>query len=36
MPDNDVLQNTNNQVNNILLQPLFITSCYEEFADDIA
>ncbi|WP_375696388.1 hypothetical protein [Bartonella sp. AP331QHHD] len=36
MPDNDVLQNTNNQVNNIPLQPLFITSCYEEFADDIA
>lgn len=36
MPDNDAIQNVNNQVNSIPLQPLFITSCYEEFADDIA
>ncbi|OPB31422.1 hypothetical protein [Bartonella sp. AR 15-3] len=35
MPDNGATQNANNQLNSILLQPLFITSCYEEFSDDI-
>ncbi|WP_336277115.1 hypothetical protein [Bartonella sp. CB178] len=36
MPDNDAIRNKNNQTNSIPLQPLYITSCYEDFADDVA
>ncbi|WP_455474696.1 hypothetical protein [Bartonella sp. B30(2025)] len=36
MPDNDAIRNANNQINSIPLQPLYVTSCYENFADDIA
>ncbi|WP_455480123.1 hypothetical protein V4B17_03705 [Bartonella sp. B23] len=35
MPDNDAIRNVNNQVNGTPLQPLYITSCYENFSDDV-